>query len=500
MKEKETYDFLDELIASDYKQIEEISRRYPVLDKSSKKRIAELCEEKLNMKSEDNKKRNTTDNESVSDLEVYKKPRWYKHPAFAIAASLVLVVGLVGVTVAGLSRSNDKDPMSKIENVPPIVEEKSDKMEWLSDHSGELIEAFNTIEKMYGGNISKDDNQKYTHNGLEYVKVTDEMFTETWDVDAFMDVFFTQRFISERYPDMFETKHCWLIDVDKELYIKSSARGAGYTFTGKPEIIADSEDENSAKLRIAYDNYGQTDLMIIHLKYEDEKWLIDGFDSIETAIVTAEAATSAAGEDTTAAPVEESTSPVVQTPTEPQATQAPEEYPTNAGSSNPGAMEITPEMAYGFINALDFIDQLGGNGAAVDYDYDDYYDDHNGEQRIRVTEPGFTCVADVRNYMRAYLTDSFIAERYYNLLDSESPMLVEITTSTDPVPRLYSKNTPKGCGFQWTTRELTIEKQTDDMYTILAEYDNYGGLETMAIIVIRDTDGSWKINNVTFGL
>lgn len=79
-------------------------------------------------------------------------------------------------------------------------------------------------------------------------------------------------------------------------------------------------------------------------------------------------------------------------------------------------------------------------------------------------------------------------------------MLVDITTSTDSVPRLYSKNTPKGCGFQWTTRGLTIEKQTDKMYTILAEYDNYGATETLAIIVIPDSDGLWKISSVSFGL
>ena len=131
---------------------------------------------------------------------------------------------------------------------------------------------------------------------------------------------------------------------------------------------------------------------------------------------------------------------------------------------------------------------------------DDYYDSHDGTRHVRVTEPGFTCVADVRNYLRTYFTDSYINERYSGLIDSDSPVLADITTSTDSTPRLYSRYSPKGCGFQWTGKEPTIEKQTDDMYTILAEYDDYGAAETMAIILVRDTDGTWKINMVTFGL
>lgn len=72
MKDKELYDFLDELTAPDNKKIEEISRRYPVLDKSAKRRIAKLCEEKMSMKNNEYNTQETNDYETVNNVEEYK--------------------------------------------------------------------------------------------------------------------------------------------------------------------------------------------------------------------------------------------------------------------------------------------------------------------------------------------------------------------------------------------------------------------------------------------
>lgn len=501
MKDKELYDFLDELTAPDNKKIEEISRRYPVLDKSAKRRIAKLCEEKMSMKNNEYNTQETNDYETVNNVEEYKKPRWYSRPAFAVAASLVLVVGITGAAIAGLSKMDKIETVSTIESVIPENKEMSESMKKLAADAAALADSFNTIEKIYGGNISKDENQKYAYNGTEYAKVADSRFANTDDVKAFMESCLTNEFIAERYPAMFKTEQPWLIDADGALYIKSAARGAGYTFTGNPQIFSDIADENSATMKIAYDNYGQTDMLVFKVKNESGKWKIDSFQSTTITEAPTEATTADETPVTTAAennndtPVQKTTEAAVEAPTE-----APADEPVHTQTSDTEDLAISKNMAYDFMNAVDFTDQLGGNGSAIDYDMDDYYDSHDGTRHVRVTEPGFTCVADVRNYLRTYFTDSYINERYSGLIDSDSPVLADITTSTDSTPRLYSRYSPKGCGFQWTGKEPTIEKQTDDMYTILAEYDDYGAAETMAIILVRDTDGTWKINMVTFGL
>ncbi len=515
MKDKELYDFLDELTAPDNKKIEEISRRYPVLDKSAKRRIAKLCEEKMSMKNNEYNTQETNDYETVNNVEEYKKPRWYSRPAFAVAASLVLIAGITGAAIAGLSKMDKIETVSTIESMPPENKEMSESIKKLEADAAALADSFNTIEKIYGGNITKDENQKYAYNGTEYAKVTDSRFTSTDDVKAFMESCLTNEFIAERYPAMFKSEQPWLIDADGALYIKSAARGAGYAFTGNPQIFSDTADENSATMKIAYDNYGQTDMLVFKVKNDSGKWKIDSFESTTITEVPTEATTATETPVTTAeyykstdSSVEINTNLNIQDNTEVSldATESSTESAVISQPQNSGDFAISTEKAYEFMHAINIIDQLGGYGIDIDYDTSDYFDSHDGSRCYRITEPGFSCVADVRNYMTTYLTDSYIANRYAGLLDTDTPFLVDITTDNDPTPHLYWRCPPKscgaqkGCGFQWTGKEPIIEKQTDDMYTILAEYDNYGSPETMAMIIIPDTDGTWKINMITFGL
>lgn len=471
MKDNKIYDFLDELTAPDNQKIEEISHRYPILDKSSKKRIAKLCEEKLIMKNKEYFY-DTSELEITGNAENNKKIHRFGRHVFAIAASLVFVVGLAGVAFAGLSKNN-LHQISNTESVPSDKEQELSIKE-LESNSGALIDSFNTVEKIYGGNILKDENQKYTYNGTEYAKVTDRRFTNTDDVRGLMENYLTAELIGKRYLEMFESENPWLIDVDGALYIKLSARGAGYTFIGNIRIYGNSVNEDLAILKVAYDNYGQKDMMIFQVKKDKGRWKIDSFESVEMAEISTKP---------TEAPVENTT------------TEAPE----TSTDSNSDDMEISIDMAYTFMNAIDFIDQLGGNGIDVDYDMNDYYDDDNGVRRVKVTEPGFACVADVRNYLRTYLTDSYISERYSGLVDSDSPMLSDFSSSSDSTPKLYSVYSPKSCGFQWTGKVPTIEKKTDDMYIIFAQCDDYGVTGMIEILVVRDTDGIWKINMIIFG-
>lgn len=486
MKDNKIYDFLDEIIAPDNQKIEEISRRYPVLDKSSKKRIAKLCEEKLIMKNEEYFY-DTSGLETDNNAENNKKIHRFSRHVFAIAASLLLVVGLTGVAFAGLSKNN----LNQISNTESVLSAKEQELsiKELESNSGALIDSFNTVEKIYGGNILKDENQKYTYNGTEYAKVTDKRFTNTDDVRGLMENYLTAELIDKRYLAMFESENPWLIDVDGALYIKLSARGAGYTFTGNIQIYGNSVNEDLAILKVSYDNYGQTDMMIFQVKKDRGRWKINNFESVEMAEISTKP-TEVSMENTTDAPVQKTTDAYSQPLTE---------APETSTDSNSDDMEISIDMAYTFMNAIDFIDQLGGNGIDVDYDMDDYYDGDNGVRHVKVTEPGFACVADVRNYLRTYLTDSYISERYSGLIDSDSPMLSDFSSSSDSTPQLYSVYSPKGCGFQWTGKVPTIEKKTDDMYIIFAECDDYGVTGMIEILIVRDTDGRWKINMIIFG-
>lgn len=97
------YDFLNRLTELDDYEIEKLSEDFPFVDKSAKKRIAKLCEEKLDM--------NNNKDEFITDGKVDKitKTPWYRSYAFGIAASLILVAGFGFFAIKGLSRQGTKD-------------------------------------------------------------------------------------------------------------------------------------------------------------------------------------------------------------------------------------------------------------------------------------------------------------------------------------------------------------------------------------------------------
>lgn len=149
------------------------------------------------------------------------------------------------------------------------------------------------------------------------------------------------------------------------------------------------------------------------------------------------------------------------------------------------------ELAYQLMGELDYIDKIGSSNIPF---YDDTaFTDDNGDTFAQVAKTQFSDTADLREFMESCLTEDFISERYSGILDTDEPLYIDV----DGI--LYGKQSPKGGGFYWTNSEPVIENITDSSFNILAEYDNYGASETMSIEVVM-SNGSWKINWVTFGL
>lgn len=97
------YDFLNRLSELNDYELEKLSEDYPFADKSAKKRIANLCEEKLNM--------NNNRDQLITDRKADKitKTPWYRSYAIGIAASLVLIAGFGLLAIKGLSRQGTED-------------------------------------------------------------------------------------------------------------------------------------------------------------------------------------------------------------------------------------------------------------------------------------------------------------------------------------------------------------------------------------------------------
>lgn len=142
------------------------------------------------------------------------------------------------------------------------------------------------------------------------------------------------------------------------------------------------------------------------------------------------------------------------------------------------------------LGALNYIDRIGGGNIPRD---DENAIDVDGRQFAKVSAQ-FTDTADLDEYMRSYLTDSFIESRYSGILGGDEPYYIDIDGE------LYGYVTAKGCGFQWIMEDgepvVEITDSSEDSFTAVAKYDDFGAESEMTINVKMD-NGSWKIDSIS---
>lgn len=144
------------------------------------------------------------------------------------------------------------------------------------------------------------------------------------------------------------------------------------------------------------------------------------------------------------------------------------------------------------LGALNYIDQIGGGNIPRD---DENATDVDGRQFAKVSAQ-FNDTADLDEYMRSYLTDSFIESRYSGILGGNEPYYIDIDGE------LYGYVTAKGCGFQWIMEDgepvVELKDSADDNYTITTKFDDYGAETEMEVNIVKD-NGCWKINSLSYG-
>ena len=144
------------------------------------------------------------------------------------------------------------------------------------------------------------------------------------------------------------------------------------------------------------------------------------------------------------------------------------------------------------LGALNYIDQIGGGNIPRD---DENAIDVDGRQFAKVSAQ-FTETADLDEYMRSYLTDSFIESRYSGILGGDEPYYIDIDGE------LYGYVTAKGCGFQWIMEDgepvVELKDSADDNYTITTKFDDYGAETEMEVRIVKD-NGYRKIDSISYG-
>lgn len=148
-------------------------------------------------------------------------------------------------------------------------------------------------------------------------------------------------------------------------------------------------------------------------------------------------------------------------------------------------------VAVEMLNAVNFVERISSCG--LQFDESQSYTDPNGNVYCKCTETEFDSVNKVSQFMHRFFTPDFISRDYSYILDSDEPLLIDVDGS------LYIRYLPRGSRFNYSGGKITIEKSFEGGYSVLAEYDNYGGKETADLQIVF-VDGHWMVSGLTLGI
>jgi len=168
---------------------------------------------------------------------------------------------------------------------------------------------------------------------------------------------------------------------------------------------------------------------------------------------------------------------------------------TNTATDNNNNIQETAApsqaVAVEMLNAVNFVERIASCG--LQFDESQSYTDPNGNVYCKCTETEFDSVNKVSQFMHRFFTPDFISRDYSYILDSDEPLLIDVDGS------LYIRYLPRGSRFNYSGGKNTIEKSFEGGYSVLAEYDNYGGKETADLQIVF-VDGHWMVSGLTLGI
>lgn len=291
----------------------ELLAEVPVLSKDEKERMLAMSKKKLDMMNRENNIVNNNDEDQVSGVERYNRPKWHKFAT--MAACLVLVGGLAG-TVFALGRSEkksekDSKPMTKVtstvtgtvsttagENTTQAqattaLFEGETEVPYLTDEqllevAKKGIEDFNMIENIYSGygvTVDKNDTCKveFEDSSQTYYRVTDERFSSMDDVNNFVAQYFTGKQLENSQNPVF------FKEMDGKLYYQSvsSETISLYQFDGEPEISGYDGENFTCIVPIKW--AGKTRGLKLEFSLVDGKWYVSNMDVLDSPDLEEEA-------------------------------------------------------------------------------------------------------------------------------------------------------------------------------------------------------------------
>lgn len=293
MKENREFDMLEN---ADEKTVELLAE-VPVLTKSEKERMLAMSKNKLNKMNRENNITMNNDEEQVSGVERYSRPKWRR---FAAAAACMLLVGGIAGTVFAISKSGKSGNTSShnvLASVPaeeyvttaPESTSAANELEIpteLYNNAVMLIAAGSEVDELFcdPASVEVDENDSITRRSagasVKYCRVTDSRFTSLDDVKKRVESCYADPILKNLYAQLYDSSNDtpYFIEEDGKLYYAQHPAAA--STLGKlnkeaidpvilPNPVSSADPDNNIIIKVGPD----TDITIFAVK-ENGSWKI----------------------------------------------------------------------------------------------------------------------------------------------------------------------------------------------------------------------------------
>lgn len=141
------------------------------------------------------------------------------------------------------------------------------------------------------------------------------------------------------------------------------------------------------------------------------------------------------------------------------------------------------------LTALNDIDCIAAT--SVDFDETDKYTDEIGYEFYRAIDSRFSSVADLDAYLNKYLTENMRKKQFSYIIDDERSLYI------DHDGKLYVCSGGRGCGFEWLDSPAKISDVSENGFTAVKEYDEFGNKSKIELQIVNTGEG-WKIDSFVY--
>lgn len=448
MKENREFNMLEN---ADDKTLDLLSE-VPVLTKEEKERMLAMSKKKLDrMNRESNINFNNNEDE-VSGVERYKRPKWH---AFASIAACMLLVSGIGGTMFAMKQNkhiavNDSSLSDVTTTIPPStrsIEETCDKeaASLLGQYRFVMGLSYGIPEDMKLDESDTQEVEDYDGSTVTYYRVAD-IFSSVNELNGHLETIMTGDLLNE-YEALL-TRYLGqeprFKEIDGKLYFR---KGGGSLPEYNDYTIENYDDStNSFDIVVVNERHTSKETEVFHVVLENDLWKL-------------------------------------------------ESYRIEAETTDKDASKFEKADALQLLSSFELVDDLMAGGIYTSVDTNDSieYQSPDGSYNVKynkLVSGGLLDLNNIKKIVRSAVTEPVLSETYIYIYEDEVndlPMFKEVDG------KLYMRDNGRGNRFHFTGDPELIKK-SDKSYEIITDNEVPGGTEKVKITAVYE-GGSWKVSD-----